>query len=181
MIWSSQNTQHRPLHLQLEGSWYFLTAHTIHNQQIFHDEVRMQILKEVIIHAQKLFKVKIFGYILWPDHYHMIFQLNEPTLHQFINNIHTYSSRLVNKLDEKKGRQVWYQYWDRFLRIQYTLDDLYHHVSYILHNPVKHGWCKTFNDAIAYPWSSIPQWAQKHGKEGLSECWTRYPVTDWSE
>ncbi len=171
---------HRPLHLQIPQSFYFLTAHTIEDQDIFYDDARKRILHNVICHAQKRFNAKIYGYILWPDHYHMIVQLEQVSLHHFVNNIHSYSAKFVNQLDNQIGRRVWYQYWDRFLRVQYSLDDFYRRVSYILHNPVKHGWCGSFEEAVTYPWSSIPLWLQKYGKDGLAECFTKYPVKDWS-
>ena len=174
-------TPHRSVHIEIAHAFYFLSCHTINDRDIFVDESRKQILFNTISHATKLFGAKIYGYILWPDHYHLIVQLPANTLSKFTNNVHTYSAKSVNSLDNQPGRRVWYQYWDRLLRIQYSLDDLYRHVNYIMHNPIKHGWCKTFDDAITYKWSSIPHWARKYGRDGLWECWTKYPVKDLSD
>jgi putative transposase len=172
---------HRPQHMTMPDSFYFLTAHTYNNGNHFSDDIRMTALYDVIAHAQQLYNAKIFGYILWPNHYHMIVQLPDVRIDRFVNNIYSYSAKVLNQIDNTPGRRVWYQYWDRFLRIQYSLDDLYRRMSYIMHNPIKHGWCTTFDEAITYRWSSIPTWGTMIGEDGLWECWTKYPVTDFSE
>jgi len=173
--------KHRPLHLQSQGAFYFITARTLGGEEVFYNDERKEILFKVIVRAQKLYGVKIFGYIIWSNHYHLIVKLEKNILHNFINNIHTHSARLVNKLDNKIGRRVWYQYWDRFLRINYSLDDLYYRMSYILHNPIKHRWCKNFDETINYPWSSVKQWIKWIGRDGLFELWIKYSVKDWSK
>lgn len=176
-----QASPHRPMHMEVPHGWYFLTARTLDGLQLFHGHERMSILNQVIGHGQRLFSAKIYGYILWSNHYHIIISLEEETLGDFVRNIHTHSARFLNKRDNTPGRRVWYQYWDRMLRIQYSLDDFYRRVNYIMHNPIKHGWCKSFDEALTYPWSSIPLWAKTYGRDGLWECWMKYPVTDWSE
>ncbi|PIR75010.1 MAG: hypothetical protein CO030_02225 [Candidatus Magasanikbacteria bacterium CG_4_9_14_0_2_um_filter_42_11] len=179
-VYIYQKDKHRPQHLSLKDSFYFLTAHTIDDIDFFDDDIKKKILYDVIVHAQTLYHAKIFGYVLWPDHYHMIVQLPNTRIDRFVNNIHSYSAKYLNELDCVPGRRVWYQYWDRFLRIQYSLDDLYRRMSYIMHNPIKHGWCDSFDTAITYPWSSMPKWVTMVGKDGLFECWTSYPVIDHS-
>ena len=176
-----QASPHRPMHIEIPGSWYFLTARTLGGKDIFYSDKRMKILRDVIIHAQTLYKAKIYGYILWQNHYHMIVSMEKETLADFVRNIHSYSAKKVNQYDNAPGRRVWYQYWDRMLRIQYSLDDLYRRMSYIMHNPIKHGWCESFDKAITYTWSSIPGWVRLYGRDGLWECWMKYPVTDWSD
>ncbi|PIR03144.1 MAG: hypothetical protein COV60_01890 [Candidatus Magasanikbacteria bacterium CG11_big_fil_rev_8_21_14_0_20_43_7] len=169
------------MHIEIPGWWYFLAARTIDGKGIFSGEKKMKILQDVIAHAQRLYDAKIYGYILWSNHYHMILSFDSEDLAHFVRNIHSYSSQKASIYDATPGRRVWYQYWDRLLRIQYSLGDLYRRVSYIMHNPIKHEWCDSFDEAITYPWSSIPGWVRVYGKDGLWECWLKYPVTDWSE
>ncbi|MEK7084511.1 MAG: hypothetical protein AAB932_04720 [Patescibacteria group bacterium] len=71
---------HRPLHIPAPHGWYFLTAHTFENQYIFHDDARKKILASVVSHAQRKFQAKIYGYIFWANHYHMIVSLPDDNL-----------------------------------------------------------------------------------------------------
>jgi len=178
---SSMDNIHRPRHIQVPHGFYFLTAHTLHDQHIFHDDQHKQILLNVLKHAIELHHATLYGYILWPNHYHILVGLTKPILPKFVNNIHAYSAKFANEVDNKVGRRVWFQYWDRYIRLEKSEIEFNKRISYILHNPVKHGWCKTFDDAITYPWSSLPQWVRGRGKDWLAEIWRLYPVKDWSE
>ena len=75
------------------------------------------ILKRVIIKAQQKFKICIYAWVILSNHYHILFKvINGTDLPRFIKNINENSSRLLNQLENKRGRKVWYQYWDYCIR-----------------------------------------------------------------
>lgn len=56
---------HRPQHMTMPDSFYFLTAHTYNNGNHFSDDIRMTALYDVIAHAQQLYNAKnIWIYIV---------------------------------------------------------------------------------------------------------------------
>jgi putative transposase len=61
----------------------------------------------------------------------------------------------LNKLDEAKGREVWYNFWETKL----TYDRSYlARLSYVHQNPVKHGLVAVANQ---YQWCSA-SWFERH-------------------
>jgi hypothetical protein len=60
-------------------------------------------------------------------------------IYKFIKRLHGDSAIQLNKLDNTPGRQVWYQYWDRFPRNE---RDFWAYFSYIHLNPIKHGYVR---------------------------------------
>jgi putative transposase len=59
------------------------------------------------------------------------------------------SARMLNQIQDQKGRKVWHQYWDT----QLTFEKSYlARLNYVMQNPVKHG---LMDHAENYPWCSI--------------------------
>ncbi|MFA6427462.1 MAG: transposase [Candidatus Magasanikbacteria bacterium] len=99
------------------------------------------------------------------------------SLVEFTKKLHRDTSRLINKEDNIKSRQVWYQYWDYCIRNQ---ADFWRHFNYIVQNPLKHGLAKTLYEAFEYPHSSNFIWLKRFGRDGMWESFVHYPVRDWT-
>ncbi|MFA6533600.1 MAG: transposase [Patescibacteria group bacterium] len=89
-----------------------------------------------------------------------------PRLAGFIRYIHRNSSREINKLDGTRGRQVWYQYFDRCVRDE---REFYHCLGYIHNNPLKHGLSANTAELREYQFCSYGFWFQKMGRTWSEE------------
>ena len=70
---------------------------------------------------------------------------------------------------------MWYRFSDRFIR------SARHHwatVNYIHHNPVKHGYVDRMTE---WPWSSIHEYVEEHGKQHMLRMWRQYPIGDYGK
>ncbi|MDP2684225.1 MAG: hypothetical protein Q8P20_04145, partial [bacterium] len=90
---------------------------------------------------------------------------------RFINGGCAYE---LNKFDRKKGRQVWWNYWDKCIRDE---EGFYKRLNYIHHNPVKHGYAKMNGN---YQYSSYNYYKEKFGEDFLLEIERAYPIIDFT-
>ena len=96
---------------------------------------------------------------------------------KFIQYIHRESSRLINKLDYRSGRKIWFQYWDSSIRNE---KDFYTHFNYIHENPIKHGLVRNLDELVDYRFCSYKEWLSKLGDETITDIIRMYPVVDYS-
>jgi putative transposase len=84
------------------------------------------------------------------NHYHIVARGNPDSrnLGEFLHDLHGVSSRELNKLDGIQGRQVWFNFRDTKLTIQYSY---LARLNYVHQNAVKH---KLVAVANQYPWCS---------------------------
>jgi len=111
MKWSTSH--HRPPHLYVDDAWYFVTASTANKKHVLssdeHFDLWVTIFKELIAE----FKLKLTAWVLLPNHYHFLFlpKLGYD-LSPFMKHLNGRTSHELNSLDQKRGRKVWYSYWD---------------------------------------------------------------------
>ena len=103
--------------------------------------------------------------------------VNRYQLIEFIRKLHKDSSRIINKLDNKKGRKIWYQYWDHCIRDE---KDFYKHFNYIHNNPIKHRKVKNINELKNYKYSSFNSWIKKKSREWINSSFELYPIHDFT-
>jgi len=187
------NDEHinRPHHIYIEGSYYFITGRCLEGHKYFIENERKDIFVSVLKNLQKELDIKIYSWVLLDNHYHILCALgeltfsipfksnieksHEATLAKFMKRLHSVTSLLLNKLDNEKGRQIWYQYFDYCIR---NKADFWKHFNYIIKNPFKHGLTKNLKEAFHYKYSSNPTWFKRFGMDGLNDSFIRYPVTE---
>lgn len=169
----------RPPHIYLDNSYYFITARTVNKQRYYNTSQKKQIFEQVLIEAKKRFGVSLLAWIILDNHYHLLVRLTQgENLSLFIKNLHNNSSRLLNQLEGKPGRKIWFQYWDKCIR---TKEDFWKHFNYIHHNPVKHGSVKSIKELSNYRFSSFNVYLKKFREEWLTSCFEQYPIIDFTE
>ena len=127
---------HNPPHLFLDKTLYFITGGTHKKQHLWFDNERKQILFDALDTWFKEFQWAMDTWVIFGNHYHLLLWSHQgKDLSTIIGKIHGRSATLLNKLDSCKGRQVWWNYWDRCIRNE---KDHLAFLSYILWNPVKH-------------------------------------------
>ena len=90
------------------------------------------------------------AWAVFANHYHIVAR-GDPgsqNLGEFIHDLHGVTAREVNKLAGISGRQVWFNFRDTKLTIQYSYMA---RLNYVHQNPLKH---KLVAVANQYPWYS---------------------------
>jgi len=189
-ILHSDEHDHRPHHMYIEGAYYFITGRCLEGKKYFETIKKKDIFVSVLKNLQKDLDIKIYGWVLLDNHYHILCALGEltfatpkqknfgshqNTLVKFIKRLHSITSLLLNQQDATPSRQIWYQYFDYCIR---NKADFWKHFNYIIKNPFKHGLVKSLEEAYTYKYSSNPEWLKRFGIDGLSECFIKYPVEE---
>ncbi|MEO0190583.1 MAG: hypothetical protein ABIL18_06340 [candidate division WOR-3 bacterium] len=121
------------------------------------------------------FLYKLYAWVILDNHYHLLcksYKGNDlPTI---ISKIHAGFSYEVNKLEDKPGRKIWQNYWDKCIRSE---KDLWMHFNYIHQNPIKHKYVDKMEN---YEFSSFNYWKKKKGIEWLETMFRDYPIIDFT-
>lgn len=162
---------HHPPHLSI-GQWdYFITATTYHRQALFVSEPAAKLLFQKIQRAIATVHGRLDAWVIMPDHYHLLLHLQEgATMSKLMNTVHGRVSYQLNRRDAQRGRKLFQNYWDRYVRDE---TDYWHTVNYIHWNPVKQGLARTMGD---YPWSSYREWVQRYGQSWMDNLFETLPI-----
>ena len=145
---------------------YFITTVTYDRQPYFYNPQFCKILWNNIFYAQKIKPFKLYGFVIMPDHLHILLKPNNDyNISQIIKNIKRTSSLHINKL-LKHGVDAniyshlhentkilppkfkWQKsYHDRTIRKQ--SNELQRYINYIKNNPIHHSQIK---NAKKYKW-----------------------------
>jgi putative transposase len=166
---------HRPPHILVDNTWYFITAHIISKQNI----LRYPGHKEVWVKALRGFSashnIKIIAWVVLDNHYHLLTQVADAkTLPGFVNQLHGSTSFQFNKIENRRGRKVWYSYWDSLIRGE---NDFWTKFNYIHYNPVKHRLAHRPED---WPYSSYKAYLEEKGMMWVNDCWESFPIVEYN-
>ncbi len=170
MLYPKDRNVHRPLHLTFfDEDIYFITARTYKEELFLFDNQRKKIFKKVFKNLINEYGIKVYAWVILSNHYHLLveFKKKEETK-LFVNRLHSITATLINRLDNKLGRKIWYQYRERIIRNRI---DFLKHFNYIHQNPVKHGLVKNIDELPNYKFCSYKTWLDKMGEEWLAESW----------
>lgn len=164
---------HRPPHLILNNTWYFITAHTYKQSSIFQPQPHKEIWLETLIEITSGYGIDLFAWALLQNHYHVLMYFNNANcLPNFIQRFHGSTAYQLNKLDETKGRTIWYSYWDRCVRDE---KDFWTKFNYIHYNPVKHRYVDRMGK---WEYSSFRSVISQYGEEWMDDVLSSYPVIE---
>ncbi len=167
--------RHQPFHLYLDRQIYFFTVHTYRDITVLHSVKRkskfVQKLKDTAVEKD----CEIIAWVILDNHYHCLMKPKKgKDIQAFFQNIHGTTSFQWNREDNKRGRKVWQNYWDRCIRSEM---DYWTHFNYIHHNPLKHNYVKRMED---YEPSSFNYYAKEEGYEWVMSVFEKYPVIDYT-
>jgi len=153
------------------------------------------LLRETVLESD----VRLHAWVILREHYHVLLTVgdDERAISRFVQRLHSTRAIQLNKLDATPGRQVWYQYWDRFPRGEKHFWTIFNYIHY---NPIKHGYVRLVGNAVTvegkyiqlprnrlpdvhsclrlYPFSSYDYYLRTYGEEYLDDLWLRYPVRE---
>lgn len=167
---------HRPPHILIDDSWFFVTAHTITKEPLLSFSGHKQLLSQLIVESTQLFSINVAAWVVLDNHYHILVHFSHSSdLPLFVNRLHGISSYRFNQREGCQGRKVWYSYWDRVIRNE---SDYWTKFNYIHYNPVKHGYVQAPND---WQCSTFNKYLKEKGEDWIADCWQSYPVIecDW--
>ncbi|MCX5998436.1 MAG: transposase, partial [Chloroflexi bacterium] len=114
----------------------FVTT-TLGRQPVFGDERHAQILWNVIDVQRERGRLHLLGFVIMPDHLHLVALPREQfTLSFIMQEIKKGSSRLVNKLTHRQGKIWQAHYYDHAIRSRAGIVGA---LNYVHHNPVRKG------------------------------------------
>src|SRR5438876_9335484 len=70
----------RPLRIERPGGWYHLTARGNERRPLFRDDRDRQHFCQLLAEMVDRFHVRLHGYVLMDNHYHLILELREANL-----------------------------------------------------------------------------------------------------
>jgi putative transposase len=141
---------HAPVHRLTDNAVYFVTASTLHKQHLFDTPEKRDLFERLLLALAKQCGWQLEAWAVLANHYHIVARGNPDSrnLGEFLHDLHGVSSRELNKLDGIQGRQVWFNFRDTKLTIQYSY---LARLNYVHQNAVKH---KLVAVANQYPWCS---------------------------
>lgn len=171
MKWST--SPHRPPHLYVDDAWYFMTASTFNKVHVLSSDEHFHLWANIFKELIAEFKVKLTAWVVLPNHYHFLFLPKLAyDLGVFMKRLNGRTSYELNSLDQKRGRTIWYSYWDTCIRGE---RDFWIRFNYIHNNPVKHGYVQNPGD---WHFSSYRHYLRNDGEVWLKNCLRDFPIFD---
>lgn len=162
---------HHPPHILINESWYMLTAATL-GKRPYLSSNRAKLflcnkLKELVI----IYQIVLRAWVILDNHYHILFKASDAqVVPRLIGKLHGSTAFQFNQWDDKRGRQIWHNYWDTLIRSE---RDYWLRFNYIHWNPIKHSYVERLED---WPFSSYQYYLRSKGQEFLDDCFRQYPV-----
>lgn len=168
---------HSPPHLFREEGYYLLTAAIYEHLPLLAASSRCSAFEAQLLESLAAAEITVFSWAVLPNHYHLLVYARDfESISRTLNLIHGRSSRQWNLEDGMTGkRKVWYSFYDQAIRNERHFETA---INYIHYNPVKHGWT---DDPYEWPWSSLENYLDSIGREGLREQWKRFPPGRFGE
>ncbi len=137
---------------QKEGV-YFVTSVTYLRRKIFLEPINARFLLATISYHRFILEFKLFGYVIMPEHFHIIIAPSEKySLSKIMNFIKGNFARKYNQI-YKKTDHVWQRrYYETVLKDK---KELINRINYIHNNPVRQ---KLVIDVKDYEFSSYRQY-----------------------
>jgi putative transposase len=167
-------TRHRPPHIYLDDTYYFVTVGTFRKMHLFNSQKKKVLIRSALERSVERCGYLLKAWVILSNHFHILFKTKQGRLlPRFLSGITGRSAIELNKLEKAAGRKCWYQYWDRCPRGE---RDFWTRVNYIHYNPVKHGYAARMED---YPFSSYGAYLKDKGQQWLTACFMEFPIRDF--
>jgi REP element-mobilizing transposase RayT len=133
-----------------ESQIYLLTANTLGREPVFKDYRLGRLLVNQFRLAQEEGGADTLAWVVMPDHFHWLIQLQKGTLGQLMCQVKSLSARSINEAAGRTG-SLWQQgFHDHALRRE---EDLVKLARYVVANPLRAGLVEKLGD---YPlWDAI--------------------------
>lgn len=142
----------RRVRLKYNGSYHHVMNRGIHGEKIFFDNRARSYFLEIMVNIAVDLKMKLLGYCIMDNHYHLIVQNTSGQLSEYMKRLNGYYGMYYRKRKGGKG----YVFQGRFKSILIQNDRYLRMVLlYVSLNPVRAG---KVDSPYEYPWSSIHEY-----------------------
>ncbi len=132
------------------GRLYLLTSVTEHRTPILTDLRLARLLVAEFRHAQQASTARSLAWVVMPDHFHWLMELQQTTLSSVMRQLKSRSTCAINKACLRSGRLWQAGFHDRALRHE---EDVRAIARYIIANPLRAGLVQKIGD---YPhWDAV--------------------------
>ena len=169
---------HSPPHLDFKVAKQYLISSSCyeHVPVIGKDPERMTEWEAEILKICEKICSRIYAWCILPNHYHVLIRTEHiKELLSAIGQFHGRSSFEWNRADDRRGRKVWYNCFEKPMKSE---RHFWASLNYVHHNPVHHGYVKRWSD---WPWSSARQYLEKVGLKEAKRIWLKYPILDYGK
>jgi len=133
---------------------YLVTANTLGRKPIFEDHYLGLRVAQQFTDAQSQGTAKSLAWVVMPDHFHWLVQLQTGSLSELMCRVKSLSTRSINAAAGRSGRLWQTGFHDRALRRE---EDLVAIARYVVANPLRAGLVRKLAD---YPlWDAV--WAPR--------------------
>ncbi|MFP4057088.1 MAG: transposase [Candidatus Brocadiia bacterium] len=138
---------------------YFVTVRTFGCRSVFHDEARAAAAVELIESVRQRVGLKKYGYVVLPDHYHVLFgsMPDSRSVADVVLAINRAIEGLITVPDD--GQPLWDD--EPEVLVIYTAPSRLEKLNYMHHKPVL---CGLVESAQDYQFSSARFYYQRYGK-----------------
>ena len=169
---------HSPPHLNFKLAKQYLISGSCYNHVpvIGKSPDRMTECESEVLSICNNFCSRIYAWCILPNHYHLLVRTDRiGELLDALGEFHGRSSFEWNRIDDRRGRKVWYNCFERPMKSE---RHFWATLNYVHHNPVHHGYVKHWLD---WPWSSARQYLEEVGRAEAIRIWLEYPILDYGK
>ncbi len=151
----------RPLRIEYPGAIYHVTARGNEKRAIWRDDNDYSTFLAYLIDTIKAFRLKLFAYILMPNHYHLLLQTEDANLSRAMHQLNTAYTIYFNR----KYKRVGHLFQGRYRALLVQKNPYLLEVSRYVHlNAFR---AALVDDPLEYRWSScgyyigrgkVPEW-----------------------
>jgi putative transposase len=163
----------RPLRIAYPGAWYHVTCRGNEKKDIFGDDLDRLKFLEILEKSVNLYDIEVHGYVLMPNHFHLLVVTPEANLNSFMQRLNTAYTVYYNRRHERSG----HLYQGRYKGIVVDSDSYMLELSRYVHlNPVrtkrnsKLGVGEKKEIISTYQWSSYPGYVNLKHRKSFVGC-----------
>ena len=93
----------RPLRIERPGGWYHVSARGNERKAVYRADRDRQHFLELLAEMVARFRVRLHGYVLMDNHYHLLLELNEANLSRAVQWLNVSYSVWFNRRHERSG------------------------------------------------------------------------------
>ena len=165
----------RSPHSYAANTWYLITGATTRRQRLLATDAHLRLWSGVLRSLTEELSITLSAWVVLPNHYHVLIQAASPAhIGVFVERLHARSTFLINKRDNVRSRQVWYNHWDTPILSE---SDLWTCVNYVHENPVRH---HSVASAGQWAFSSYGVYLRSKGADWLAETMKTYPIAEFA-
>lgn len=169
---------HSPPHVNFVLAKQYLISASCHNHAciIGKSPERMTACESNLLTICNEFSSRVYAWCVLPNHYHALLKTDRiAELLDQLGEFHGRSAFEWNGEDNRRGRKVWYNCFERAMKSE---RHFWVTLNYVHNNPVHHGYVSRWQD---WPWSSARNFLSEFGSEKARDIWLRYPVLDYGK